>query len=202
MEQGASMRGCYRVGHVLVRVDTDMVARGRATDLGNRMAHREIIKRPALQRYVIENIFRNHEDAEWLRKYFDSERQKTCFVKFESLVQDLTGHWPADKDFSLFSLGGLGIGRTPGCFVHGGEEKLYNDLSGFVQTEEIGEKFVGLFQGKGASLDCRENEPHLIQVKIGACDKHLPNLYYLYYLSQSFATLNKEMIDMARRRRG
>ncbi len=196
------MRGVYRVGHVLVRVDTNMVALGRATDLANRMAHKEIVKRPALQCYVIESIFRNHEDAKRLKEYFDTEKQKACFIKFESLVQVLTERWPADKDFSLFSLGGLGIGRTPGCFVHGGEEKLYNDLSGFVQTKEVGEKFVGLFQGKGATLDCQGNEPPLFQVKIGACDRHLPNLNYLYYLSQSFATLNKEMIDIARKRRG
>lgn len=73
---------------------------------------------------------------------------------------------------------GIGKDFTPGCFVCGGDEGCYHNIAAFVSYREDGERAVALF-AQGARLDYRENEPNWIQLKIGACDKHLPNLQSL-----------------------
>jgi hypothetical protein len=52
------------------------------------------------------------------------------------------------------------------------------DMAAFVDSKEAGERVVGMFQQQGsrAFLDFRPSEPNWVQVKIGACDDHLPNL--------------------------
>lgn len=78
---------------------------------------------------------------------------------------------------------GIGLDVTPGCFVCGGKRKLYNNVSGFMRSKDAGERVVAMFEN-GAWLDYRENEPNWIQVKVGACDKHLDNLKRLHDLTK------------------
>lgn len=73
---------------------------------------------------------------------------------------------------------GIGMDHTPGCFMCAGPEGLYNNVSLYVKTKETGEAIVNLFK-TGARLDFREFEPDYLQVKIGACKKHLFNLEWL-----------------------
>ena len=74
-----------------------------------------------------------------------------------------------------FNSRGIGIDRCPGYFVCGGIDGIMDNISAFVRSKEDGSKIVSWFKGR-AYLDYRPNEPGWIQVKIGACKKHLPNL--------------------------
>jgi hypothetical protein len=101
-------------------------------------------------------------------------------IGFEINVAD------ADIGPSLkFSPRGIGLDVCPCCFVCGTQERnqgsnhYLNNIAAFVDSKEEGEKIVGMFNGK-ARLDYREREPNRIQLKVGACDKHLPNLELLY----------------------
>jgi hypothetical protein len=78
----------------------------------------------------------------------------------------------------FFGCRGIGKDWTPGCFVCGGSEDLYNNISGFVRHKDAGTRVVAMFQ-HGAKLDYREREPDWIQVKIGSCEEHLANLRML-----------------------
>jgi len=88
---------------------------------------------------------------------------------------------PEDGEF--FSSRGIGLDDCT-CFVCGTHDRdglghtMLNNISAFVQCKEAGERIVGMIQ-RGARLDYREHEPDYVQVKIGACDKHLPNLELL-----------------------
>jgi len=73
---------------------------------------------------------------------------------------------------------GIGADRSPGCFVCGVQQPLYSNFAAFVRTKAIGEQIVGMFL-YGAWLDYREFEPTWIQVKVGACDDHVPHLQLL-----------------------
>jgi hypothetical protein len=72
----------------------------------------------------------------------------------------------------------IGLDWTPGCFCCGGERGLHYNISFFVPSRETGEVVASLF-ASGAFLDYRDFEPNWIQVKVGACDDHLPNLEHL-----------------------
>ena len=74
-----------------------------------------------------------------------------------------------------FKSRGIGLDSCPGCFVCGGGRRMLNNISAFVKSTRDGRKIVSWFND-GAYLDYRPNEPSWLQVKIGACDKHLPNL--------------------------
>ena len=74
-----------------------------------------------------------------------------------------------------FNPRGIGLDNCPWCFVCGGEGGMMSNISAFVRSKEDGGKIVSWFND-GAWLDYRVNEPEWIQVKIGACRKHLPNL--------------------------
>ena len=97
-----------------------------------------------------------------------------------------------DREFSMntnsiieFKSRGIGLDTTPGCFICGGEKRLLNNISAFVLTKEDGELAVSWFE-QGARLDYREREPNWIQVKIGACDQHLPNLIWLDLATKAY----------------
>lgn len=74
------------------------------------------------------------------------------------------------------------------CFVCGTHDRdgkgntILNNIAAFVQSKEAGERVVAMFP-RGAWLDYRDLEPDRIQVKIGACNKHLPKLKKLYKLT-------------------
>jgi len=89
-----------------------------------------------------------------------------------------------DGGGDFFNSRGIGIDTTPGCFCCGGEKKYYNNIAAFVESKQAGERIVEFFGGFGAWLDYREYEPDWIQVKIGACDEHLPNLKKLAELTE------------------
>lgn len=83
-----------------------------------------------------------------------------------------------DSGGEFFRSRGIGLDTAPGCFVCGGEQSVYHNIAAFVKCKEAGERVVSLFM-YGAWLDYRKFEPDRIQVKIGACDRHRPNLQKL-----------------------
>ena len=93
---------------------------------------------------------------------------------------------------------GIGKDVTPGCFVCGGEEKLYANIAAFVRSKDAGMRIVSLFE-TGARLDYRPKEPEHIQVKIGACDSHLENLELLSDLVLENDRISRYMIEMVQK---
>lgn len=79
----------------------------------------------------------------------------------------------------FFHSRGIGNDFTPGCFICGGEHGFHDNISAFVQCKEAGERVVSMFKKGLTRLDYRKSEPDRVQVKIGACEKHGPNLVYL-----------------------
>jgi hypothetical protein len=67
-----------------------------------------------------------------------------------------------------------GLLKTP-------EPDLKMDMAAFVDSKESGERVVDMFRKAGlvAKLDFRKFEPNWVQVKVGACEKHEPNLKVL-----------------------
>ena len=76
----------------------------------------------------------------------------------------------------------LGLNWLP-CYVcgEGGKDGAQPDMAAFVDSQKAGERVVAIFQelGSQAKLDFRPSEPNWIQVKIGACERHRPNLVKL-----------------------
>lgn len=95
----------------------------------------------------------------------------------------------------FFRCRGIGSDVTPGCFVCGGDRKIYENIAAFVQCKESGERIVGMFS-EGAWLDYRHHEPDYVQVKIGACRKHIKNLRRLRELSKD-GIINEDRIKKA-----
>lgn len=92
-----------------------------------------------------------------------------------------------------------GIGREGDlrCFCCGVKRSLLHNIAAFVQCKQAGERVVAMVQ-RGARVDYREYEPDYVQVKIGACDKHLPNLERLDQLTRQDGTITAERIADAR----
>ena len=78
----------------------------------------------------------------------------------------------------FFRSRGIGMDRCD-CFVCGRRDNtssvFMRNIAAFVQCKEAGERVVAMF-ACGARLDYREFEPDYVQVKIGACEKHVENL--------------------------
>jgi hypothetical protein len=95
---------------------------------------------------------------------------------------------------------GIGLDNCT-CFVCGTHDRdgkghtMLNNIAAFVQTKEAGERVVAMFN-QGAWLDYRDYEPDRVQVKIGACDKHLPNLKRLDKLTDD-GIITPEMVVTA-----
>jgi hypothetical protein len=74
---------------------------------------------------------------------------------------------------------GIGSNWLP-CYIcnQGGKDKVQSDMSAFVSDKSAGERVVVMYEELGlyAKLDFRPSEPNWVQVKVGACNKHLPNL--------------------------
>lgn len=103
----------------------------------------------------------------------------------------------ADNDFGKgynFYCRPLGTDAAPCCFVceaHkegfiiDGKKHMHSmtNIAAFVDSKEDGDIIANeVFVGR-AWLDYRPNYPNRIQVKIGACDKHVNNLAYLSRLT-------------------
>ncbi|MEM0202181.1 MAG: hypothetical protein QXR73_03305 [Candidatus Micrarchaeaceae archaeon] len=102
-----------------------------------------------------------------------------------------------------FASRGFYANEMTGCFVCGGDKGdneygIYDTISGFVDSEEEGKEIVSMFSS-GARLDLIPRlGPNWLQVKIGACEKHLVNLVHLDMLtSEGDNTITKEMIAKA-----
>lgn len=99
-------------------------------------------------------------------------------------IAKLEIRWDDEKlgESLQFSTRGIGLDACTGCFVckaTARSEKETNsymsNISAFVKSKAEGEKIVEWF-GFGAWLDFREHERDWIQIKIGACDNHIPQL--------------------------
>ena len=107
----------------------------------------------------------------------------------------------------VFSSRGIGLDSCPGCFVCNKPKRtddptksdLLNNISAFVSSKADGEEIIRWFRGTGARLDWREWEPNWIQVKIGACDKHLPQLKWLSRETRKYNRLWRHQIEDARK---
>ena len=106
---------------------------------------------------------------------------------------------PEGKDTTaeFFASRGVGTDMTPGCFVCGGKEGMQNNIAAFVNHKHAGERVVSLFK-QGARLDWRPREPSWIQVKIGACKKHLPNLEALHSLTREKGIITAAILQKAK----
>ena len=98
------------------------------------------------------------------------------------------GRIPAEGEPRLYRAVPRGTGRGWGpCMVCGGDARaLRHDCAFFVPSRETGEAITSLFR-HGAALDYRPFEPHWCQVKLCACDEHLPNLEALIVAVRSTA---------------
>lgn len=94
-----------------------------------------------------------------------------------------------DDGGEFFHSRGIGLERCT-CFICGTQDRdgtgrsVLNNISAFVQCKNAGERVVAMFP-QGARLDYRKFEPDRVQVKIGACDKHLSNLGMLDVLTRN-----------------
>lgn len=133
---------------------------------------------------------------------------KEEIIKFE--IQTLDAKFgPSLK----FSPRGIGLDLCPCCFICGSERRnpeanhYLHNISAFVASKEEGEKIVHWFSEfygsgadahNGARLDFRANEPNWIQLKVGACDKHLPYLEMLYKKTNQYGLIREIDISEVR----
>ncbi len=101
----------------------------------------------------------------------------------------------------MFGVRGIGSDACPCCFVCGTQElspgcghHFLNNISAFVKSKEEGEEILSWFP-RGAWLDFRPSEPEWIQLKVGACDAHLPNLEVLSKKAGLYGILRKSEVD-------
>lgn len=87
---------------------------------------------------------------------------------------------------SSFSFGsrGIGLDLTPGCFCCGSTKRnassndvLHNIAAHIDKNDETA---VLVMFPRGARMGYYHGDPMSPQIKIGACDKHLPNLQHLH----------------------
>lgn len=103
---------------------------------------------------------------------------------------------PDQADGEYLFVRGIGSDTTPGCFICGGPNNLYNNIAAFVTTKAAGERVVTMFK-QGARMDYREYEPDRVQVKIGACDTHIANLRWLAHLARGQNVITSSLIEGA-----
>ncbi|NMB69846.1 hypothetical protein GYA27_01415 [candidate division WWE3 bacterium] len=105
-----------------------------------------------------------------------------------------------EKGGEFFHSRGIGLDNCI-CFVCGTRDRTgrghfcLNNIAAFVTCKAAGERVVAMF-GRGARLDYREREPDRVQVKIGACDKHLSNLKKLEKLTEN-GVITEDMVRQA-----
>jgi len=103
-----------------------------------------------------------------------------------------------------FNPRGIGLDVCPGCFVCGtysreqGVTGCLHNIAAFIDSKECGEELVTWFGGR-ARLDFRPNEPSWIQLKVGACSQHLPNLRHLEKVTARYGVIRRLDIYEAER---
>lgn len=95
-----------------------------------------------------------------------------------------------------FHSSGIVLDHCHGCFVCGGEAKIMNNISAFVDTKKNGYEIVSWFK-HGAFFSFRTQEPNWIQVTVGSCDNHLDNLKNLHKSVCVHAVIRQSMITSA-----
>jgi hypothetical protein len=92
----------------------------------------------------------------------------------------------------LYKFNSRGVGLdVVDCFCCGtslrapGTNHYMNNIAAFVANRDSGEAIAALFGGYGTFLDYRGRYPDRVQLKIGACDKHVSNLQALHDLTQA-----------------
>lgn len=103
---------------------------------------------------------------------------------------------------------GVGQGWAP-CFVCAASPTArpgggcHAELAAFVPTRAAGQAALDLFTALGcvATLDYRPAEPNWVQVKLGACDDHLPSLWLLHERLTRTPALDAALIERCLPRR-
>ena len=134
----------------------------------------------------------------------------TCYIHLLYCINENLHSLQQDEEDHIMSPGiyfdsrGIGLDSGDFCIFCGKKQnKYYNNISGFVKSKLAGEAIVELFNNHkdtwygGAWLDYRKHEPSWIQVKITACDDHLPNLKKLNKQISKFNLIRSEYIDNA-----
>jgi hypothetical protein len=97
-----------------------------------------------------------------------------------------------------FHIRGLGTDSCS-CMICN-EKGLMSNFAAFIESKEEGELAVEMFGNFGAWLDFRPREPKWVQVKVGACKRHLVALYLLMaYVDRQNAILTQDLIDAVRK---
>jgi len=84
----------------------------------------------------------------------------------------------------------------PDCSAQ--SKKSLNDMAAFVDSYEDACKIKAMFlyQGSNCFVDYRDFEPNWIQIKVGACDKHLKNLELLMQQTDGKKTIEEDDIKI------
>lgn len=138
----------------------------------------------------------------WKERTQDVAGLLTCgLVALHSIKQDMIEveirQDDEERGPSLpFSPRGLGFDCCPGCFAcNGATSHFMTNLAAFVSSMKDGERIVSWFNGR-ARLDYRPQEPNWIQVKIGCCDQHKPNLQRLYAATLVYGRIReRDVVD-------
>ena len=87
-----------------------------------------------------------------------------------------------------------------GIHYKGGYHSCQPDMSAYVDSKKSGEHVVKMFEVEDskAFLDFRPHEPNYVQVKVGACERHLPNLEELQRLASQHNVITREIIREAK----
>lgn len=107
-----------------------------------------------------------------------------------------------DGEHLKFASRGIGLDELDCCFVCGEKERepgsgnMFHNIAAFVASRDDGDKLTAWFWPGSARVDYREYEPHRIQLKIGACTRHLPHLRYLHERTAAHNVLRqKDVVD-------
>lgn len=93
---------------------------------------------------------------------------------------------------------GIGLDQTPGCFVCGGPDGLRKNIAAIIRKEDEGAA-LACFR-TGARMAYFHGDRNVPQIKVGACDEHLPALEHLaeqWYISAKHVG---DLVAMARHR--
>lgn len=112
-----------------------------------------------------------------------------CFRAFDSDT-DVVSYYFAPR--------GIGLNWIP-CFMcgkGGPEDHSQPDMAAYVKGKDYGELVISMFDKLGllANLDYRPSEPNYVQVKVGACVGHQPNLRLLQIFTASRKLINEDIL--------
>lgn len=139
----------------------------------------------------------------WKNRLEDVEGLLTCgLIALSRIADDMAKSEITRDDAALgpslaFNPRGIGCDVVPACFVCGNPLDGYSaNIAAFVNSEVDGRSVVEWFGGK-ARLDFRPSEPNWIQVKVGTCEQHLPNLEKLFAMTGIHARIREATIREA-----